>query len=242
MPVLKNGRMTEGDILDMVPPYRVRSSTEGWIICQLADEVMTLRGSSRTGDDTLAAKTARLAERQPPVTDWFECEDGYPTDESIERLIKANLSRNDAARFLIEELPEIAKSIPYLSVEIQEGVDETFKNRKIFVVEFHTLGWSGAEDLIGAMLRNFFIESFSASWKRGGHYYFKVPADLVIPDTNAPGDLGNCPHCGTPLEPYGDNDLHDRWCDGCKTGFVAKDKLREWEEMQRPVPQRKDEG
>lgn len=41
---------------------------------------------------------------------------------------------------------------------------------------FHTLGWSGNEEIIDALQDNFIFWSLSWLWtRRGGHYCFKVP-------------------------------------------------------------------
>ena len=47
--------------------------------------------------------------------------------------------------------------------------------RRIIRFAYHTGGWSGNEDVIGALHRNFLF--WSLFWEkstRGGHYYFKL--------------------------------------------------------------------
>lgn len=44
-------------------------------------------------------------------------------------------------------------------------------------LELHTLGWSGNEDVIRAIMGNVFLTSCLMSyimWKAGGHFYFEI--------------------------------------------------------------------
>ncbi len=107
------------------------------------------------------------------VAEWFECEEGYPTDASIERLAGANFDMHDADAFLRNDLPAIAEGIACLSVSSQPG--EGWRG-PVLALEFHTGGWSGAEDLIDAMLKNFWINHLHTKWERGGHFYFELSA------------------------------------------------------------------
>lgn len=106
------------------------------------------------------------------VATWFECEDGYPTEESIERLSNANLSWEEADRFLLLDLPEIKKGIGCMSVDIE---DADRHGRPVKRVTYVTGGWSGAEDLIAAMLDNATIKLMHTKWLRGGLFEFEVP-------------------------------------------------------------------
>lgn len=47
-------------------------------------------------------------------------------------------------------------------------------------LELHTLGCSGNEEIIKAVLENQFISAiFYSKWERGGHYYFEIPASYL---------------------------------------------------------------
>lgn len=50
---LENGKTVEGDILDMANEYAVLSSTEAWIIGQMADEIKRLRSDVEQLQDRL---------------------------------------------------------------------------------------------------------------------------------------------------------------------------------------------
>lgn len=73
------------------------------------------------------------------------------------------------------DLPEIAKGISCLSVSTESSERWGEWGEPIIAVAFHTGGWSGAEDLIDAMLRNFWINHLHTKWERGGHFYFELP-------------------------------------------------------------------
>jgi len=61
------------------------------------------------------------------------------------------------------------------------GFKLTGKN--VLRLELHTGGWSGNEELIGALKQNYLF--WSMCWlksTRGGHYWFKIPKSLVKGD------------------------------------------------------------
>lgn len=107
---------------------------------------------------------------------WFECEEGYPTDESIERLEKHEFDLGGAKEFLTVDLPEIAKGISCLSVDTEETADDWGK--PVTRIRYVTGGWSGAEDLIHAMLGHFLIKYHHVMWQRGGLFVFEVPTAI----------------------------------------------------------------
>lgn len=51
MPVLKDGRVVDGDILEMAAPFVIHSSIEAWIITVMAAEIRTLRAIAEEYDD-----------------------------------------------------------------------------------------------------------------------------------------------------------------------------------------------
>src|SRR3990172_6948334 len=55
------------------------------------------------------------------------------------------------------------------------GLDHIHKERPVLMLELHTGGWSGNEDVIEALQKN---KIFWMMWwwkeERGGHYYFDV--------------------------------------------------------------------
>ena len=76
---------------------------------------------------------------------------------------------------------DLAQKHPFGLIEfIQEiwwnaGTGVVIKGKRVKRVELHTWGWSGNEDIVGALSSNFIF--WSLYWQksyRGGHYYFKV--------------------------------------------------------------------
>lgn len=106
------------------------------------------------------------------VATWFECDDGYPTDESIERLSKSALGWREAESFLLDDLPEIKNGISCMSVDIE---DAERHGRPVKRITYVTGGWSGAEELMGAMLDNMTIKLLQTKWERGGLFEFEIP-------------------------------------------------------------------
>lgn len=48
--IMKNGKIVDGDIMSMVERYKVLSSTEAWIICELGREIKRLREAHKTAE------------------------------------------------------------------------------------------------------------------------------------------------------------------------------------------------
>lgn len=120
------------------------------------------------------------------VAEWFECDgDGYPTDESLERLRAFKFDMETAAAFMLNDLEPICEGIAIMSLVRSEGKTDYGDNATFF--EYHTGGWSGSEDLIGAMLSHFWIGHYHTKWERGGHFYFEVvPHPLSAPTQAQP--------------------------------------------------------
>lgn len=88
-------------------------------------------------------------------------ENGYPTDEDLEAIEKYDVLKNgvDGLLDMLEGLWHYGH--PYF---IREG-------KKL---ELHTGGWSGNEEIIGALQKNYFWFFYWQKSERGGHYYFKI--------------------------------------------------------------------
>jgi len=102
----------------------------------------------------------------------FEVDDeGYPSENAVEaiRLIAAV----DAARWIREVFVPEYGAMPYGGVEVSPDTD---LGRAEIQVRCWTNGWSGNEDIIYAMLGNFWIKQYLESQRRGGSYIFVVPA------------------------------------------------------------------
>lgn len=74
----------------------------------------------------------------------------------------------DILKQSVEELLELIEN------EWEYAEDGGFK-RKGKILELHTCGWSGNEDIIGALRSNFgFWSCFWWKSERGGHYWFEI--------------------------------------------------------------------
>lgn len=95
---------------------------------------------------------------------------GYPTDEFLD-YIKTCEPEN------LEELQEVISLIE----ESWEHRDMAFIRKRpcngTQSIEMHTVGWSGNESIIDAIISNFWLTHFRiryVQWNVGGHYYFKL--------------------------------------------------------------------
>ena len=95
--------------------------------------------------------------------------DGYPTVKFL-RVIKtwkhdSNISLEDLLG-LIEEA-WCYRDIAFKRRQPRNGYQ---------TIEMHTVGWSGSEDIINAILSNLWLTQFRlryVKWYTGGHHYFK---------------------------------------------------------------------
>lgn len=86
-------------------------------------------------------------------------EDGYPTDLCLMQIESYDLTERG-----VEPLLKLLESVWHFG-------DWGFK-RDGDKLELHTGGWSGNEDIIYSLKKNFFWAFFWESSRRGGHYYF----------------------------------------------------------------------
>lgn len=96
-------------------------------------------------------------------------EDGYPTDEALDKIAKWDYNDSDGWFAFIKELWYL-KSWGWSEVE---DIDEIFVTQ-VKRLHISTAGWSGNEDIIRAMQENqmlWFHHWFSS--QRGGHYIFE---------------------------------------------------------------------
>lgn len=99
--------------------------------------------------------------------------DGYPTDEALDKI--RDWDYNDVKGWL-----NFIKSIWWASEwgwTETTGVNLTFDEPQY---EYHisTGGWSGNEEIIDAMRKNYIL--WNLAWyehRRGGHYMFAIPED-----------------------------------------------------------------
>lgn len=91
--------------------------------------------------------------------------DGYPAEASLKQIAEWDLTKQD-----IYGLLDLVKE------------NTQWEDRQIHIIgkrvlrfEYHTGGWSGNEEVIGALQQNtFFWILFWQKSLRGGHYYFRI--------------------------------------------------------------------
>ncbi len=91
--------------------------------------------------------------------------DEYPTGEELK-----TIKEWDLAEKKVEDLLEYIEEIWWAP---ERGF--ILSGKRVKKLELHTSGWSGNEDIIGALQRN--ILFFALYWEKsvkGGHYYFKI--------------------------------------------------------------------
>ncbi len=103
-----------------------------------------------------------------------ESEEGYLTDEWLDALRTHKFDWTTAALFLVHDLPSLTNHISSCLAGVK-------KARLAKRVEFHTGGWSGAEELIDTALSHFWVHHYHNKWQRGGHFYFEVPNRILRP-------------------------------------------------------------
>lgn len=103
-----------------------------------------------------------------PDIEWL---DGYPTEDSLTSFNSAKVSHEDAGRVLRLEMAKCAQNC-CASYSEEPGIS---LGRTVILCHFSTGGWSGAEDVMEALLTQFWIRHYHVEWRRGGHYLFEVP-------------------------------------------------------------------
>lgn len=99
-------------------------------------------------------------------------DDGSPDEEWLEAFRACELDPKEAAQFLVYQFPVIANTM-FSWAEVSES------EKGYCTIKHATAGWSGAEDLIDAMLDKTWIAMWQSCWLRGGYYEFLVPRGLV---------------------------------------------------------------
>ena len=97
---------------------------------------------------------------------------GYPTEDELKKL--AELKAPD----------QIIKCLEYIWWMADWGLVKhwgrsSLRRKKVLKLELHTGGWSGNEEIIGVLKGHSFWMFFWESSRRGGHYYFEIPAENV---------------------------------------------------------------
>lgn len=97
-------------------------------------------------------------------TRWLTKE-GYPTDEALEKIQNWEIGPGDVD---CKDLLDFVEELWYYP---------NYFNENNGVYEVSTGGWSGNEEIIGALYENFmFSISCILGQRRGGHYVFVLPS------------------------------------------------------------------
>lgn len=91
--------------------------------------------------------------------------DDYPTEEELDLIKKWDCSTYEGSVSLAEHLCKIWHyGEPYAQL----------KGKSVKVLKLSTGGWSGNEDIMSAVNRNFLFKRHFYSLHRGGHYVYKI--------------------------------------------------------------------
>lgn len=107
------------------------------------------------------------------IIEWDQ--DGYPTEESLKRLEEALAD------------PDVIESKNAFYDALKENIYRhvcgpakiEVRGNVIDVWQYHTLGWSGNESIIGALQTSWMWGWLLERYDAGGHYYFKPPEVLT---------------------------------------------------------------
>lgn len=99
--------------------------------------------------------------------------DGYPSEARLEQIRTAD-TVGTGARWMVETFPKLCEELrPYAYCEVTYGWD--IMQEPEYVIGLSTLGWSGCEDFINAVLGNMMLNvMYYSAWRRGGHHEFRV--------------------------------------------------------------------
>lgn len=101
--------------------------------------------------------------------------DGYPTARSLRELKKKVNSKN--LKEAIEAFYETLQENYYGDEAV--GIEEVeIRGEKKKVWGYHTLGWSGNEDIIRVLQTSVLFGMLLERYDAGGHYYFRCKEDV----------------------------------------------------------------
>lgn len=103
-------------------------------------------------------------------------DDPYPTDAELRIIQKWNV-----VKYNVPQLIDYIKSVwwaPDWGFHLRKGRAH-FDHKACMKLELHTGGWSGNEDVVESLGRNFLFWSMTFRMMRaGGHFYFEIPMSL----------------------------------------------------------------
>lgn len=98
---------------------------------------------------------------------------GYPHDDALASIRDARPTMAEAALWLRETLPDLISEMGYGLVDREYYAQGP---RSTYGITVYTGGWSGMEELMGAVMSNNALAYYWQSTHRGGRYVFEVPA------------------------------------------------------------------
>jgi hypothetical protein len=97
--------------------------------------------------------------------------EGYPTDEWLEFLRQYTPDDSLPIMDFVQNVLIDGWWMPAWGFKLKR------KYKGVRKLELHTGGWSGNEEIINVLVRNFYLTQFAmkyVKWTTGGHYYFKI--------------------------------------------------------------------
>ena len=107
------------------------------------------------------------------IIEWDN--DGYPTEKSLCRL--AEVLRNENVKEAIDAFYNALEENFYYECCGLTKIE--VRGEEINVWEYHTMGWSGNEDIINILKQCWLWSIFFERHDKGGHYYFKPKEEDV---------------------------------------------------------------
>lgn len=98
-------------------------------------------------------------------------DDGYPTEESLKELHKI-VNTADNIQQVVTAFYDALRENYYPDCCGIEEVEVRGDNLKVW--GYHTMGWSGNENIIGAIEGSWVFRWLLERYDRGGHYYFSL--------------------------------------------------------------------
>lgn len=100
---------------------------------------------------------------------------GYPTEKSLKKL-KKKINSKDIQE-AIETFYLALHENRYPDATGIEEVEVRGERKKVW--GYHTLGWSGNEDIIRVLKTSVLFDVLLERYDAGGHYYFRLKEELV---------------------------------------------------------------
>jgi hypothetical protein len=95
----------------------------------------------------------------------------YPTDDELNKIREWDVTSPEGVDSLMAFIEDLWK---YSDIAFH------LKGKTVLHLELLTLGWSGNEEIIGALCSNFnFWSMFWEKSERGGHYYFTIKKNCL---------------------------------------------------------------